>query len=83
MKILLTGAGGQIGADLITALVAQGHQLVATDLKPRQTTAEVTWRALDVVDAAAVDRVFAEEAPACVYHLAAISSARGEKPAML
>ena len=32
MKILITGAGGQIGHDLIGALVAQGHELISTDL---------------------------------------------------
>src|SRR5688500_2792249 len=79
MKILITGAGGQIGADLITVFVAGGHQVIATDLKPRPTTREVTWRALDVVDAAAVDRVLADEQPEVVYHLAAILSATGEK----
>lgn len=79
MKILITGAGGQIGADLITAFVAGGHQVIATDLKPRLTTPEVTWRALDVVDGAQVDRVLAEERPEVVYHLAAILSATGEK----
>ena len=79
MKILMTGAGGQIGSDLITALVAQGHAIVATDLKPRPSTPEVAWRGLDVVDAAAVDRIIAEEAPEVVYHLAAILSATGEK----
>lgn len=79
MKILMTGAGGQIGSDLITALVAQGHTIVATDLKPRPSTATVTWRGLDVVDPVAVDRVIGEEAPEVVYHLAAILSATGEK----
>lgn len=79
MKILLTGAGGQIGSDLITALGAQGHRIVATDLRPRTSTDEVTWRTLDVVDAAAVDQLFAEESPEVVYHLAAILSATGEK----
>lgn len=82
MKILITGAGGQIGADLITRFVGDGHQVIATDLKPRAAdpaTKGLTWRALDVVDAAAVDRVLHEEAPEVVYHLAAILSATGEK----
>jgi len=35
VKILITGAGGQIGHDLIGALVAAGHQVVSTDLAPR------------------------------------------------
>jgi threonine 3-dehydrogenase len=82
MKVLLTGAGGQIGHDLIVALTAAGHRVVATDLAPRPTTANgssVEWRKLDVTDAAAVRGAFADAKPELVFHLAAILSARGEK----
>jgi threonine 3-dehydrogenase len=79
MKILLTGAGGQIGSDLIAALVAHGHHIVATDLKPRTSTAEVLWCGLDVVDPVAVATMIASHQPEVVYHLAAILSATGER----
>ncbi len=79
MKILLTGAGGQIGVDLVGALVGDGHQVVATDLRPIESTNAATWRALDVTDAAAVDTLIDDERPDVVYHLAAILSASGEK----
>ncbi len=82
MKVLLTGAGGQIGHDLITALSGAGHRVVATDLAPRPTTANganVDWRKLDVTDAAAVDAAVADAHPDLVFHLAAILSARGER----
>src|SRR5512140_2000843 len=83
MKILLTGAGGQIGHDLIGALAAQGHQVVSTDLAPRPPShahAEgVDWQRLDVTDPAAVQHVFTDVRPDLVFHLAAILSARGEK----
>ena len=38
MKILITGAGGQIGADLITAFVAGGHQVIATASRQPQNS---------------------------------------------
>jgi len=82
MKILLTGAGGQIGHDLIGALVAQGHGVVSTDLAPRPPShahAGGDWQQLDVTDADQVDRVFGEHRPELVFHLAAILSARGEQ----
>lgn len=79
MNVLLTGAGGQLGGDLIDALVAAGHQVVATDLAPRADTVGVRWRALDVTDAAAVDATLADERPELVFHLAAILSAAGER----
>src|SRR5690348_18282659 len=76
MKILLTGAGGQIGHDLIGALVAQGHQVVSTDLAPRPPShahaGGVDWQRLDVTDAAAVQHMFTEIRPDLVFHLAAI-----------
>ena len=79
MKILLTGAGGQIGADLVGALVAAGNQVVATDLRAREPAAGARFRTLDVTDRAAVDATIAAERPDVVYHLAAILSASGEK----
>lgn len=82
MKILLTGAGGQIGHDLIGALVASGHDVVSTDLAPRPPShahAGGAWQRLDVTDAAATVALFMEVKPDLVFHLAAILSARGEQ----
>lgn len=82
MKILLTGAGGQIGHDLIGTLVAQGHEVISTDLAPRPPShahaSGVDWQRLDVTDAAAVQHTFTEIRPDIVFHLAAILSASGE-----
>src|SRR3954470_12219042 len=83
MKILLTGAGGQIGHDLIGALSASGHEVVSTDLAPRPPSHAHAqggkWRRLDVTDPGATLAVFEEHKPECVFHLAAILSASGEK----
>jgi threonine 3-dehydrogenase len=82
MKIVITGAGGQIGHDLIGALVAAGHHVTSTDLAPRPPShahAGGDWHRLDVTDAHAVDALFAELKPELVFHLAAILSARGEQ----
>jgi threonine 3-dehydrogenase len=82
MKILITGAGGQIGHDLIGALVSAGHDLVSTDLAPRPPShahAGGEWQRLDVTDPAAVQHTFTETRPELVFHLAAILSARGEQ----
>ncbi len=82
MKVLITGAGGQIGHDLIGALIAQGHDVVSTDLAPRPPShahAGGEWQRLDVTDPAAVQHTFTETRPELVFHLAAILSARGEQ----
>ncbi len=80
MKAFITGAGGQIGHDLIASLVAGGHEVVASDLAdPPSTSDGARWQKLDVVDAAAVESALREAAPEVVFHLAAILSATGEK----
>jgi dTDP-4-dehydrorhamnose reductase len=56
--ILLTGASGQLGTDLVAAL--KGRRLVA-----------LTRRELDVTDPAAVEHAIAETAPAVVVNTAA------------
>lgn len=81
MRILITGAGGQIGHDLISALLASGHDVISTDLAPRPPShahAGGQWHRLDVTDAAAVRTMFMALRPHLVFHLAAILSARGE-----
>jgi threonine 3-dehydrogenase len=83
MKILLTGAGGQIGHDLIGTLSAAGHSVVSTDLAPRPPShahaGGDSWKRLDVTDAEATEKLFTDVKPDLVFHLAAILSARGEK----
>ncbi len=86
MRILLTGAGGQIGRDLIDELVRRAPDraaltIIATDKAPPRTAAVpgVTWRALDVTDETATHDTIGEARPDLLFHLAAILSARGEK----
>jgi threonine 3-dehydrogenase len=82
MRILVTGAGGQVGLDLIAELLARGHEVHGSDVAPRPggraLDPRVPWHALDVTDAERVDGLVGELGVGCVYHLAAILSARGE-----
>ncbi|HEY4056829.1 MAG TPA: NAD-dependent epimerase/dehydratase family protein [Kofleriaceae bacterium] len=83
MKILLTGAGGQIGHDLIGSLTEAGHNVTSTDLAPRPPSHAhaqgASWQRLDVTDEAATAAMFDKVKPDIVFHLAAILSASGEK----
>jgi threonine 3-dehydrogenase len=80
MNILVTGAAGQVGADFLPLLVAQGHQVSVLDLAPKPPTCppEVRWIRGDITLAAEVLDAFKLSTPEVVYHLAAILSALGE-----
>jgi threonine 3-dehydrogenase len=78
MKTLVTGAGGQVGHDLLGALRERGADVVATD-RQVPLAAAGRWRQLDITDRGAIDAVLAEERPEVIVHLAAMLSARGEQ----
>ncbi len=75
MRIVLTGASGQLGAYLIDRLVAAGHDVSAwsgTEVGHRDGLALVP---VDLTDAGATDRALAEADPEVIVHAAAISRA--------
>lgn len=82
MKILVTGAGGQVGLDLIAYLRKQGHEVHGSDVAPRPSDdlldAAVPWHALDVTKGELVEGLLRELGVDQVFHLAAILSAKGE-----
>ncbi len=82
-RCLVTGAGGQVGLDLIRTLRARGYDVHASDVAPRpgaaQVDDDVPWHHLDVTNLDGVQTLFTEIRPHRVYHLAAILSARGEE----
>ena len=82
-RCLVTGAGGQVGLDLIRVLRARGYDVEASDIAPRPSSAsladDVPWHDLDVTDLDAVEALFSQIRPHRVFHLAAILSARGEE----
>jgi dTDP-4-dehydrorhamnose reductase len=73
VRVLLTGAGGQLGLELAGILPDRGHDLVALDRK-----------GLDVADAGAVDRAIDEHSPEIVVNAAAYTNVDGceEEPGL-
>ncbi len=82
MKVLVTGAGGQVGLDLLRILQARGDEVHASDVAPPDGHDACPWHRLDVTDKRAVEALVAELRPEVVFHLAAILSARGEADPM-
>ncbi|MCS6894821.1 MAG: NAD-dependent epimerase/dehydratase family protein [Bacteroidia bacterium] len=77
MRVLITGAGGQIGHALVPALVARGDEVIATDI--RALDYPTATAQLDILDKDNLRRLLHEWKPQEVYHLAAYLSARSER----
>ena len=80
MKILVTGAAGQVGTDLLPLLVEGGHEVSVFDIagRPDGCPAEVDWIQGDITGRPEVFDAVKTKRPDLIYHLAAILSARGE-----
>jgi nucleoside-diphosphate-sugar epimerase len=82
-RILVTGAGGQVGTELVPALRAEygDAAVLATDVRepPALLRESGPWSRLDCMDVHAVARAVREHRAETVFHLAALLSARGEE----
>jgi nucleoside-diphosphate-sugar epimerase len=79
--ILVTGACGQIGSELVIALRAKGCTVVATDLKvPSDELLEGgEFQRLDVLNKNSLATLIVKYKISQIYHLAALLSATGEQ----
>ena len=70
MKILVTGANGQLGWDMISELKKRGHEPIATDILD-SFEQECEYIKLDITDEKAVHDVITKTKPDAVVHCAA------------
>jgi nucleoside-diphosphate-sugar epimerase len=81
-RILVIGAGGQLGAELTVALrdLYGNNDVVATDIRePEGVTGDGTFEILDVLDEKGLNSLIEKGRFTQIYHLAAVLSANGEK----
>ncbi len=71
MKILLTGAAGQVGQCLIRFLKKQNHKVVGVDIKQHSECIQI-----DLTDEVEVTRFLESYHPDAILHLAAITNIR-------
>ncbi|QUC66687.1 dTDP-4-dehydrorhamnose reductase [Aristaeella hokkaidonensis] len=89
MKIFVTGVGGQLGHDVMNALVLKGHegigsdiQLVYSGVNDGSAVTKAQYVQLDITDREAVEKVMTEIKPDAVIHCAAWTNVDGaEDPA--
>ncbi|HET6585973.1 MAG TPA: NAD-dependent epimerase/dehydratase family protein [Nannocystaceae bacterium] len=78
MRVLVTGGAGFIGSHVADALLAAGHEVVVVDDlssgNPRNLPAAARFERVDIVDASALERVFAAFRPEVVTHQGAQTS---------
>jgi nucleoside-diphosphate-sugar epimerase len=82
-RILVTGAAGQVGTELVPALRERygTDEVLATDIKPASSGQldDGPFELLDCMDAAALAAAVKEHRADTIYHLAALLSATAEK----
>lgn len=59
MKVVLAGAYGKLGVEILKELVKQGHEVVAADMVEKEVqdldTSKVTFKKINVTDKATLD----------------------------
>jgi nucleoside-diphosphate-sugar epimerase len=80
-RILIIGANGQIGSELVGALAEQhgADNVIASDIGANNVYQAARYTQLDVLDRARLAALVADEGITQVYQLAALLSATGEK----
>lgn len=69
-RVLLTGAGGFIGARAVLALTAAGHEVHAVSTRSRPVGPDVVWHRADLLDPGAMTAIVHEVAAERLLHLA-------------
>ncbi|WP_432353971.1 L-threonine 3-dehydrogenase [Sporosarcina sp. A2] len=84
-KIMVTGALGQIGSELITKLRAEygTDNVLATDIREPQTQMDGPFAILDVTNGAEMTKLAQEFEADTLMHMAALLSAKAEENPML
>ncbi|MGN0559368.1 MAG: dTDP-4-dehydrorhamnose reductase [Acutalibacteraceae bacterium] len=74
MKFFVTGAGGQLGYDVLCELKKRGYEGIGSDVSPEFNAdglSDIDYVSLDITDAKAVESVISEVKPDAVIHCAA------------
>ena len=79
MRIVVTGASGQLGSYLIDRLIERSHEIVAWSGRTTGARGGIALRPVELTDSDAVASALADAAPDVVLHAAAVSSAEAAR----
>jgi len=74
LKILVTGAAGQLGTDVVSELIKRNIEVVGTDMTVFATPEPSLCHILDITDGEAVRSCLLKERPLCVINCAAYTA---------
>lgn len=73
-RVIITGGSGRLGRSVVAGFAAAGHDVVSIDQTlPENPARGVTYRSIDLLDAASTQALFEELRPGAVVSLAAIA----------
>lgn len=80
-RVIVTGGAGFIGSHIVDALIEAGYEVAVIDNlstgKRENVNPKAAFYEVDICDADALERVFAETKPVAVSHQAAMADVRG------
>jgi len=78
-KILITGASGFIGQNLVENLIGEGYEVVNVDAKPPRSQVYTDyWKKIDITDKQRFEQAVTEFSPDYIIHLAARTDLNGK-----
>ena len=79
MKILVTGASGFIGTNVLEHLIKKGHEVINIDFNiPKIKERENLWKNIDICDYAKFEKAVLDFSPDYIVHLAARTDLDGK-----
>src|SRR6185369_15036647 len=79
MKVVITGAAGMLGHDLVSDLAGEGHEVIGTSRRNISGEGETKWVQLDITKPAETYNVLTKINPDLIIHCASHNDVDGSE----